>query len=46
MQRRGLTEAMLAPGQEISVEGYSSTKMEHEMRAERLVAAGRTFELR
>jgi hypothetical protein len=46
MQRRGLSEAMLAPGKDVAVEGYPSTRVEHEMRAERITAEGRVFELR
>jgi hypothetical protein len=46
MEARGLSEAMLKPGTMVSVEGYPSTRNEHEMRAERITVAGRTFELR
>ena len=46
MQRRGLTEAMLAPGQEVSVEGYPSTRRQHEMRAERVTVGGKVYEMR
>lgn len=46
MERRGLTAQMLAAGTEVSVEGYPSTRHEHEMRAERITVAGKTVELR
>ncbi|WP_018184030.1 DUF6152 family protein [Kaistia granuli] len=46
MQARGLTEADLAPGTVVSVVGYPSTRNEHEMRAERITANGKTVELR
>jgi hypothetical protein len=46
MQRRGLSEAMLAPGKEIEVVGYPSMRVEREMRAERLTVDNRVFELR
>lgn len=46
MTRRGLTPEMLAAGTEVSVEGYPSTRHEHEMRAERITVAGKTVELR
>ena len=46
MARRGLSAEMLAPGTEVAVEGYPSTRHPHEMRAERITVAGQTFELR
>jgi hypothetical protein len=46
MQRRGLSEAMLAPGKDVAVEGYPSTRVEHEMRAERITVGDKVFELR
>jgi hypothetical protein len=46
MERRGLTEADLAPGTVVSVVGYPSTRHEHEMRAERITVNGKTVELR
>jgi hypothetical protein len=46
MQQRGLSEAMLKPGTPVVVEGYPSTRNEHEMRAERITVAGKTVELR
>ncbi len=46
MQNRGLTPEMLALGSPVSVEGYPSTRTANEMRAERIVVGGKTFELR
>lgn len=46
MQIRGLSEEMLKPGTMVLVEGYPSTRSEHEMRAERITVAGKTVELR
>lgn len=46
MERRGLSAEMLKAGAEVSVEGYPSTRNEHEMRAERITVAGKTVELR
>ena len=46
MEARGLSESMLKPGTMVVVEGYPSTRTEHEMRAERITVAGNTFELR
>ncbi|MFC4171071.1 DUF6152 family protein [Microvirga sp. GCM10011540] len=46
MSARGLSEDMLKPGTSITVEGYPSTRVENEMRAERITAGGKTFELR
>ena len=46
MQARGLTEEMLKPGTPVAVEGYPSTRNPHEMRAERIMVAGKTVELR
>ncbi len=46
MERRGLSEEMLKVGTKVSVEGYPSTRNEHEMRAERITIAGKTVELR
>ena len=37
---------MLKPGTTVVVEGYPSTRNEHEMRAERITVAGKTVELR
>ena len=46
MQARGLSEEMLKPGTTVAVEGYPSTRGEHEMRAERITVGGKTVELR
>jgi hypothetical protein len=46
MQARGLKEEMLKPGTIVTVVGYPSTQKEHEMRAERIMVAGKTVELR
>jgi len=46
MSTRGLEADMLKPGTTITVEGYPSTRSETEMRAERLITDGRTYELR
>ncbi|MET0745680.1 MAG: DUF6152 family protein [Microvirga sp.] len=46
MSTRGLDADMLKPGTTITLEGYPSTRSGTEMRAERLIAGGRTYELR
>jgi uncharacterized protein DUF6152 len=46
MLARGLSEEMLKPGTPVVVLGYSSTRNQHEMRAERITVAGKTVELR
>lgn len=46
MTSRGLTEAMLTTGTNATVEGYQSKSDEKEMRAERIIVAGKTVELR
>lgn len=46
LTRRGLSEDMLKPGADISAEGYPSTRNAHEMRAERVTVAGKTYEMR
>jgi hypothetical protein len=46
MQARGLDPEMLRAGTTVSVEGYPSTRTQHEMRAERITIGGKTFELR
>ena len=46
MQSRGITQDMLKPGTPVVVEGYPSTRTEHEMRAERITVAGEVVELR
>lgn len=46
MDARGLTEAMIAPGQRISMTGYARRDGTAEMRIERVTAGGKTVELR
>jgi hypothetical protein len=46
MDARGLKPEMLKAGAMVAVEGYPSTRVEHEMRAERITVDGKTFELR
>jgi uncharacterized protein DUF6152 len=46
MEARGLSPDLIKAGTRVEVEGYPSTQHPHEMRAERLVVAGKTFELR
>jgi hypothetical protein len=46
MQSRGITQDMLKPGTPVVVEGYPSTRLAHEMRAERITVAGKAVELR
>lgn len=46
MDARGLTEAMIAPGQRITLTGYARRDGTPEMRIERVMAQGKTVELR
>jgi hypothetical protein len=46
MEARGLKPDMLKAGTMVALEGYASTRVEREMRAERITVAGKTFELR
>jgi hypothetical protein len=46
MEARGVRPEMLAAGAEVGVEGYQSTRHAHEMRAERIRVAGKSFEMR
>ena len=46
MDTRGLKPEMLKAGAMVIVEGYPSTKVEREMRAERINVGGKIFELR
>jgi Family of unknown function (DUF6152) len=46
MEARGLSPALLKAGARVQVEGYPSTQSAREMRAERIVIAGKTYELR
>lgn len=46
MEARGLNPDMLKSGTRVTIEGYASTRVEREMRAERITVNGRVFELR
>ncbi|SCY31097.1 DUF6152 family protein [Microvirga guangxiensis] len=46
MNARGLSPEMLKPGTQVTIEGYPSTQVDNEMRAERISVGGRIFELR
>lgn len=46
MEARGLTQAMIAPGQPVTLIGYARRDGTREMRIERITAAGQTVELR
>lgn len=46
MEARGLTEAMIEPGKRISIVGYPRKDGTAEMRLERIIADGKTVELR
>ncbi len=46
MSARGLQPEMLEPGTQVSVEGYPSTRVDDELRAERITVGGKTYELR
>ena len=46
MQARGLSPDLLKRGTRVEVEGYPSTQSPREMRAERIVVGGKTYELR
>jgi hypothetical protein len=46
MQARGLSPEMIKEGSHVRAEGYRSTRVEHELRAERITVGGKTFELR
>ena len=46
MEARGLSAEMIGQGAEVTVEGYPSTREPTEMRAERIIVGGRSFELR
>ena len=46
MISRGATEKIVAVGQNISAYGYPSTVEKDEMRAERITADGKTYEMR
>jgi hypothetical protein len=46
MQLRGLSPDMLAHGTMVAAEGYPSTRVGNEMRAERVTLGGKVFEMR
>ena len=46
MSARGLQPDMLKPGTPVTLEGYPSTQKDTEMRAERIIVAGKAYELR
>jgi hypothetical protein len=46
MDARGLSPALIKAGTMVRVEGYPSTRVGNEMRAERITVAGKTYELR
>lgn len=46
MDRRGLAQGMLATGTSVTVVGYPSRVDDSEMRVERIMVGGQTFELR
>ena len=46
MEARGLNPEMIKVGTQVRVEGYPSTRTERELRAERIVVGGKSFELR
>ncbi len=46
MEARGLDPDMLKAGARVTVDGYASTRVDREMRAERITVNGRVFELR
>jgi hypothetical protein len=46
MENRGLEKGLLKPGSTVTVEGYSNRSKPEEMRAERIIAGGKTVELR
>ena len=46
MDNRGLSRDMLKPGTTVTVVGYANREHPEEMRAERIIVAGKTVELR
>jgi hypothetical protein len=46
MEARGLAKELLKPGANVTVEGYANRGKPEEMRAERIIAGGKTVELR
>src|SRR3954451_2640707 len=45
MEARGLSTDLIKAGTSVEVEGYPSTQHPHEQRGERIVVAGKTYEL-
>jgi hypothetical protein len=46
MHAHAVSQAMLKPGTMVTIEGYPSIQKRREMRAERIMVAGRSVELR
>ena len=46
MDNRGLSREMLKPGTRVTLVGYQNRSKPEEMRAERIIVAGKTVELR
>ena len=46
MSALGLQPEMIRPGTSVTLEGYPSTRADAEMRAERIIVGGKTYELR
>ncbi len=46
MEARGLRPELIKAGTAVTIEGYPSTRVEREMRAERVTVGGKTYELR
>mgnify|MGYP003584150006 CR=1 FL=1 len=46
METRGLSETMLKPGRKVTLIGYPRSDGTPEMRIERVIVAGKTYELR
>lgn len=46
MESRGLSKEAIAPGREVTIQGYALRSSAVELRAERITAGGKTIELR
>ncbi|MEY3970120.1 MAG: hypothetical protein RI968_407 [Pseudomonadota bacterium] len=46
MESRGLSKEAIAPGREVTIQGYALRSNADELRAERITAGGKTIELR
>jgi len=46
MESRGLSKEAIAPGREVTIQGYALRSSADELRAERITAGGKTVELR